>query len=123
MTYHATAERDGNWWLVHVAEIDYYTQARSLRDVPAQAADLVATILERDVSPESVEVEVRLPESVREHLDESERLRRNAAEATTEAAAESRAAAAELRTLGLTMRDIGETLGVSYQRAHQLVSG
>jgi transposase-like protein len=33
-----------------------------------------------------------------------------------------RAAARELADAGLTMRDIGQLLGISYQRAQQLVS-
>ena len=43
--------------------------------------------------------------------------------ATAQAAAESRLAAQALRNEGLTYRQIGALLGVSYQRAFQLVNG
>jgi peptidyl-dipeptidase Dcp len=46
-----------------------------------------------------------------------------AANARKEAAVESRRAAKALRASGLTVRDIGAALGVSFQRAHQLVKG
>ena len=60
-------------------------------------------------------------DEVREHLAAAERLRDDAAEATRRAAEESRAAARELAASGLSLRDVGEALGVSHQRAHQLV--
>ncbi|QAY02823.1 hypothetical protein SEA_SHAOBING_92 [Mycobacterium phage Shaobing] len=43
------------WLLVHVPEIDQYTQARSADEVAPMAADLIATWL--DVPVESIEVE------------------------------------------------------------------
>lgn len=121
MRYTATAERDGSVWLIHVPAVERDTQARSLREAPAMAVDLVAVM--HGVDPETVEIDldVWLPDSVRGHLAQAERLRQDAAEANRRAAAESRQAARELRESGLTVRDIGKALGVSYQRAHQLV--
>lgn len=37
----AECTKDGAFWLVHVREVDGYTQARSLDEVVAMAADLV----------------------------------------------------------------------------------
>jgi 5'-3' exonuclease len=51
------------------------------------------------------------------------RAARDLGEARKEAATESRRAAKALRASGLTIRDIGAALGISFQRAHQLVKG
>ncbi|MDN5833064.1 MAG: hypothetical protein L0J17_09505 [Brevibacterium sp.] len=63
-----------------------------------------------------------VPEEVSTHLNEASRLRSEAARANSESAAESRLAAQLLKETGMRVRDIGEILGVSYQRAGQLIS-
>lgn len=50
------------------------------------------------------------------------RLGEEAARANSESAVEFRLAARLLRETGMTVRDISETLGISYQRAGQLIS-
>jgi len=120
---HANAKRDGKWWLVYVPEVDRWTQARTLADVGPMAAELAALML--GVNEDQVEIEdivIELPEHVRQRLADAERLRKQAAEANHAAAQASRDAARELKADGLTVRDIGRALDVSYQRAHQLVS-
>lgn len=119
-TYSAKAERDGRFWLVTVAGVGV-TQARHLREVELMARDLVAVM--REVKPDSfgLEVELALPASVDKHIREAARLRALAMESNAAAARRSRDAARELREAGLTVRDVGEVLGVSHQRAHQLV--
>ena len=122
MKYHARAERDGRFWLIHVAEIDRYTQARSLGEIQEMAADLVASM--EDVDPAAVEVEIEtvLPASVRRHLSRAEGFRREAYEQNALAAQESREAARELvGEYRLTLREAGTLLGISRQRVQQLV--
>lgn len=121
-TYTARVERDGRFWLIHVPELDRYTQARNLREVEEMARDLVAVMLDVDPGSVVLDVQLVLPDVVREHLEAAERLRAESAAANTAAAAESRAAARELAALGMPIRDIGAALGISHQRAHQLVS-
>lgn len=57
-TYTAICEREGDWWVVTVPELDSgrVTQARSLDDVPGTVADLVALMTGTD--PADVEVTV-----------------------------------------------------------------
>lgn len=119
--YDVVAERDGAFWLVSVPAVKRMTQARSVREIEPMARDLIALMC--NVRPDSfeVKVELRLPASVSEHLTEARRLRDLASSSNTRAAHESRAAAKELRAAGLTIRDVGEVLGVSQQRAHQLL--
>lgn len=54
MTYHATAERHGRFWLVHVKEVDRWTQGRTLAEAEEMARDLVAVM--RNVEPDKVDV-------------------------------------------------------------------
>src|SRR5450631_2223994 len=61
-------------------------------------------------------------ESVAGHLDTAKQLREQAARSQHDAAEEARKAARELSEDGVTLRDIGRLMGVSYQRAHQLVT-
>ena len=60
MTYTAVCEREGDWWVVTVPELESggVTQARTLDEVPATIADLVA--LMTDTDPASVEVNMKV---------------------------------------------------------------
>src|SRR5690348_11543123 len=58
-TYTAVCQREGDWWVITVPELESgsVTQARSLDEVPATVADLVALMTGAD--PTTVEVAVR----------------------------------------------------------------
>jgi hypothetical protein len=97
------------------------TQVPRLTRVEPMVREAVALLLE--VPPDSfdIEVDIRLPGSVRELIDRTAELRHEAqlaAEAVTRAAAD---AARALLDLGLTMREAGQVLGLSHQRVLQLV--
>jgi hypothetical protein len=121
-TYHAKVERDGRFWLIRVPEVGRSTQARHLREVEEMARDLIAVM--RDVEPDSFHLVVshRLPRSVQAHLDRAQKLREQSDIAKSRAAEESRAAVRELVDAGLPLRDIGQLLGISHQRAAQLAT-
>jgi hypothetical protein len=121
-TYTALVSRNGKFWHVEVPEIDRVTQARNINEVDEMARDLIAIMA--GVEPDSFQLDVRiqLPDTVRAHLSEVERARGAEAEARSHAAAELRAAAAELKNAGLSVRELGAVLGISYQRAGQLTS-
>lgn len=59
-TYTAICEREGDWWLITVPELDSggVTQARTLDEVPATVADLVA--LMTDADPAIIEVNMKV---------------------------------------------------------------
>ena len=59
-TYTALCEREGDWWVITVPELEAggVTQARTLDEVPATVADLVA--LMTDADPASVEVDMKV---------------------------------------------------------------
>lgn len=114
--------RHGGWWAVEVPEVDgAYTQARRLDQVPAMVADAVALLTEVDAADVEVDVQPVIDDALRARIDTAERLRREAAETRSAASSEIRAAAAALADQGLPLRDVGALLGVSHQRAHQLV--
>lgn len=119
MTYHVTAEIDGRFWLVRVLELDRATQARSARQVVAMAKDLIQ-LMTGEESPD-VELTYLLPDAVQAHLSRAETLRADEARARADAAYEIRQAAKTLHETGVPLRDVGTVLGVSHQRAHQLV--
>lgn len=119
-TYRVDVERDGRFWLLRVPEVGV-TQARHLREVETMARDL-ALVTDQEPSTFELEVHVAIPAATRRHLQRAERLRNQARELQSKAAEELRAAARELSRSGMPLRDIGQMLGVSYQRAHQLVS-
>jgi hypothetical protein len=58
-TYTALCEREGDWWVVTVPELESgrVTQARRLDEIPATVADLVALMTGAD--PANVEVNVQ----------------------------------------------------------------
>jgi hypothetical protein len=119
--WEATVSRDGRFWLIRVDGLDGATQARNLNEVDVMAADYVAIMTEQDPDDVHVTWRIELPEEVRRHLAAAEASRRAEAEARQRAASESRQAARALRSLGLSVREVGAALGMSHQRAQQLL--
>ena len=118
----ATLSRDDKWWLVYVPEVDRHTQGRSVNDAREMARDLAATML--DIPIDEVEltgISFDLPTEVREDLERAKDLRQQAERANSESAQAVRLAARRLQNDGYPVRAIGEALGVSFQRAGQLV--
>lgn len=121
-TYQAIASRDGKYWLVHIPKLDQYTQARSLSEVEPMARELIALVAGIPADSFEFEWQTELSESVRHHLELADKYADQASWAQSEAADERRFAAREMRAEGMTVRDIGAALGISHQRAQQLIS-
>lgn len=119
--WEATVSRDGRFWLIRVDGLDGATQARNLREVDVMATDFVAIMTDQEPDDVTVKWRIELPKEVRAHLAAAEASRRAEAEARQLAARESRQAARALRALGLSVREVGAALGMSHQRAQQLV--
>jgi DNA-directed RNA polymerase specialized sigma24 family protein len=115
--------RDGKFWLIRVPEIDRSTQALRYQDVPIMAAELIEIMTGLAGDDYDLELSVRLPSAVEDHLARAEVLREEADRKRAEAAVESRAAVRELVAQGVSQREAGKRLGLSFQRVHQLVHG
>ena len=120
-TYQAEIERDGRFWRVRVPDIDRSTQARSLSEAEVMVRDLIAIMTDVPQNSFAVDMKIILPEDVQLELDQSQMLREHAKRSQAEAARLARDAAHRLHVLGLSLRDIGQALGVTFQRAKQLV--
>lgn len=120
--YQVTVTRDGKWWMVHIPEVDGLTQARRLSDAGEMAREYIAAAL--DVEFAEVEVEVHVASvagiDVDARLKAIEDERARAKELERRASEEAAQLAKELAKQ-IPLRDVGAVLGVSYQRAHQLV--
>jgi len=116
--YTARCRRSGRWWAIEVPEVNggIYTQARRLDGVEATARDAIALTL--DVPPSSFEVRVVpiLPAEWESDLDQVREARRTAAAAERTAQAAVDRVMRQLMDAGLTVRDVGALLGLSYQR-------
>jgi hypothetical protein len=119
--YRAELERDGRFWRIRVPDVERSTQARSLSEAEAMVRDLIAIMEEVPTDSFDVDMKIILPEDVQLELEQSAALREQAKQAQAEAARLVRDAAQRLRSQGLSLRDIGQALGVTFQRAKQLV--
>lgn len=124
-TYTAHVYREGKWWMIAVPEIDGLTQARRLADAEAQARSLVS--VDQDVAPSEVSIDIVVDSAgtVTEIGDRQARLfsaRQREEAAREEASRLATDLATDLAHEGIPMRDIGQLLGVSFQRAGQLAT-
>ena len=124
-TYTVLAERDeAGWWAVRVLELPgVLTQARRLDQVEKfarEAIDLAASVGHAPKGKYAVQIEPRVP-GLGDDLAAVRAIRVDAERLQTEAAERTRVIARRLAARGLAVRDIGAALGVSHQRAAQLV--
>jgi predicted RNase H-like HicB family nuclease len=121
-TYRATATRSGKWWAVELHDLPphYFgaTQGRDLEDAEFMAQDAVALMLEVPKSEVAIDLHV---DEADELIAEVERARARRKEAAQEEQATLVRAARALVGRGLTQRDAGRLLGLSFQRVHQLL--
>jgi len=123
--YTAEVTREDRWWMIAVPEIDGLTQARHLGDVGLMARELIAVSTGVDVSQVEVIVHVRSVGSVVDvdaRLEAISSARAEADRLEHEASREAAALARDLVGQAIPLRDVGAILGVSHQRAHQLIA-
>ncbi|WEV72752.1 hypothetical protein [Bifidobacterium sp. ESL0790] len=120
-SYHVVVQPGEKYWVLTIPSLGdvAITQARTLSEVDTMARDLIE-IITGDYDFVLTQ-EMKFPEEVEAHLEAMKRYREQSKEANAAAARESRKAARGLHQIGLTLRQIGQALGISYQRAGQLV--
>lgn len=117
-----TVRRDGKFWYIDIPSLGGGTQAHRLTEVDAMARDYISLITGEPANQIELDVHFELPQKVDREIAEVQRLREQVARMQQEAAERQVSVARALQADGLTVREIGRLLNVSFQRAQQLVS-
>ncbi|MFE4195323.1 hypothetical protein ACFRJ9_05630 [Paenarthrobacter sp. NPDC056912] len=124
MELNARAERSGSWWAVEVPEIEgLYTQVKRLDQVEAMVRDAASALTGQPGTSFSIKVVPVVDTSTQEALKQARDMANAAAEAQRQATALNRDAAHAMRASGMSVRDIGTVMHVSFQRASQILKG
>ncbi|MDR6868466.1 hypothetical protein J2Y69_003082 [Microbacterium resistens] len=123
-TYKVTATREGKWWMIAVPEIDGLTQARRLSEAADMAREYIAASQGVAIEDVAVDLEVAAVDdiAVAARVAEIAEERKQAADLDRAVGQHSTDLARDLASAKVPLRDIGAILGISYQRAHQLIS-
>jgi hypothetical protein len=99
------------------------TQARRLSEVPGQALDFICTVTDKAPSEVGVQISIDIDGiDVTGRADKVRTDRELAERYATAAQEEAKELARDLAAHGIAVRDVGEVLGMSHQRAQQLIS-
>jgi len=124
MTYTVRYELDETgWWVAKVKEVrGCHTQGRTIDQARRRIREALSLFVDNADKAHLVD-DIRLPYTAKHLVNQVYLVRERAEEATAELY-ESTTAATKILTkdLGLSVRDTGELLGLSYQRIHQLSS-
>jgi len=120
-TYRVVAERHDKWWLLEVPEIPgTFSQVRRLDQVDEWIRDAISLMLEIPEDSFNIDLDVRLPKDELAELRAVKAAQKAVTQAQEESSTRTKSLVARLKDEGLTVRDIGTVLGVSYQRVSQL---
>jgi DNA-directed RNA polymerase specialized sigma subunit len=121
-TVKATAERGKkDWWVLEAPEAGAVSQCRRLSQADEEIREAIAYQLGIPEDSFDIELDVRLPKAYRDALVEAQHLQDEADHALSAAAAARRRAVHALADANLSVRDIGQVMGISHQRASQLL--
>lgn len=123
-TYTVTAERDGKFWLLRVKELpNVFTQVRRLDQAEAWIRDAIAVMLETSEDSFEVHIEPVLDDDLERLVLMSQFLRGRAQQFVHGSNTYLGGTVRRLvRDEGLTVRDVGGLLGLSFQRVQQLAA-
>jgi predicted RNase H-like HicB family nuclease len=121
--YLVVIERDEDgYWFVDFPDVPgCHTQGRTLRQARTRAREVLDLFVD-DADNVTLVEELRLPNEVRQAVTASAARREQAAREQTEAQDATAEAARRLLDAGLTLRDAGEVLGLSFQRIAQITN-
>ena len=123
-TYTVTTERSGNWWAFSVPEVPgAHGQARRLEQVRDEARDVISMMLDAESDSFDVSLSIKLDPRIEHALDEAKAARKDLDSYQRVAQEKLRLAAEQIKEVGgLSIRDIGSLLDVSFQRISQILS-
>lgn len=109
------------WWVVTMRELDgAVTQSRRLDQVPGDVAEVIRLLTGEGPDAYDLHVEARVAGPVGDEAARAAELRAASDRMSREAREATAQVVGELRSAGLSMRDVGSLVGVSYQRVQQL---
>ena len=122
--YEVLAERDGRHWFLRVKELPgVFSQVRRLDQAEGMARDAIAAFLDIPAVGFGVSVTVRLPADLERDVAGVINLRGAIDRTEREYAEQTRRLATRLvQGEGMTVREAGRVLGLSFQRVSQLVA-
>ena len=122
--YTVTAERGPSGvWVLECDELGVVSQTRRLDRAADEVAEAIAFQSGRKPGEFEIEVVPILPAEVETLRQRADNLGVKAKAASEEAAAARSALARKMKDEGFTLREMGQVLGVSYQRASELAAG
>lgn len=134
-SYQVHVTREDKWWMITVPELGNFvasdgtinlsdtTQARRISEVAGQARDFICTVTDKAPSEVGVNVTINVDGiDVTARADKVFKDRELAHGYAASAQLEAKQLARDLASHGVAVRDVGEVLGVSFQRAQQLIS-
>jgi predicted RNase H-like HicB family nuclease len=123
-TYTVPTERSGNWWAFSIPEIPgAHGQAKRLEQVRDEARDVISMMLDAEPDSFDVSLSVKLDPRIEHALDEAKAARQELDNYQRAAQEKLRLAAEQIKEVGgLSVRDIGSLLDVSFQRISQILS-
>lgn len=115
---------DTGWWVVTVPGLaGAVSQARRLDQVPQNVVEVVSLLTGSRPRPDDVTIDPHFPGPAGEAAARARALRVESDRLVAEAQEAAVSAVHALRAAGLTMRDIGVLVGMSYQRVQQILVG
>lgn len=124
MTYTAIYKRDtdDDAWLVHIGEVaGCHTYGRTLAQARERIREALGLFVDDAESAEIVD-HIEIAKTVKATIARARRARDEATKAQEAASKAMREAIARLRGAGLTVRDVGDLLGLSHQRVAKIAS-
>ena len=117
------ARDEGGWWIARVRGVSgVHSNGRTIAEARRRVREALALAV-GDTAAEKADLvdDVQIPASLRSRITSYRRVRAAEQKARNEALDVARILAPALvRNLGLSVRDVGELLGLSHQRVHQL---
>ena len=113
---------DGFSWVAE-PETGGVTQARRLDQLPARLSEVVELMTGAAVPAEDWDLDVTFEGPLAQRAAAVRKMRDELDERERSVLDETVGVVRDLRDHGMRFRDIGTLTGISYQRAHQLVSG
>ena len=124
-TVRYSRDDDSGWWVAQIKQVPAaITQGRTIAEARRRIVEALGLVLDDVRAAQKAELidDVRLPADAGRALTQA-RAARERLEKDTERARTTTAIAVRklIQKLGLSVRDAGELLGISYQRVQQLV--